>query len=203
MHKRYSDLWRYTISLESRLDECSQYLHPNVDFRANRPPDPDALMGQGDDSDTMMGGDDNDYDSDDGNLNDHTAMAICNLNIPPQSLQVREASALLIIRQCSTIYILVKVEPFTQPSRFPAVAENSDLTYVLVVDGIQPSLHNPALDWSRHLPRDFPLDRPTHDRFVLTFQLTSPKFIIYCTGHWTFFLNFTLPGVFVSYLPFF
>ena len=83
IHECYSDLWRYTIYLESRLDECSQYQHPNVDFRANRPSD-DALLGQEDDSDVMTGGDDNDHGSDDGN--DHT-VAIC--NIPPQNLQVR------------------------------------------------------------------------------------------------------------------
>jgi hypothetical protein len=93
-----------------------------------------------------------------------------------------EASA-AVICQCSTVYILIKIEPFTQPSRFPAIAQNPDLTYVLVVDGVQPSLHNPTLDWSRHLPRDVPLDRPTHDRFVLTFQFTSPIFITYFTGH--------------------
>jgi len=140
LRRGYSEVWQYAEYLESQLDECSQYHHPNVDFRANRPPDHDVLLGQGDDSDVMMGGDDNDQGSDDGN--DFKVMAIC---IPPQSLQV---------------------EPFNQPSRFPAVAENPDETYVLMVDGhhAQPSHYNPNLDWSRHLPSNVPLDRPTHDR---------------------------------------
>jgi hypothetical protein len=83
------------------------------------------------------------------------------------------------------MYVLIKVEPFTQPPRFPALAENPNDTYVLSVDGVQPetSHYNPALDWSRYLPSDIPLDRPTHDKFVLTFQLTSLMFITYSTGH--------------------
>lgn len=88
MHKRVetlrkcnSEVWHYADYLESVLNECH---HPNVDFRARRPPDPDVSLGQEDDSDVMMGGDDNEQGSDDGN--DPTVMAIC---IPPQSLQVR------------------------------------------------------------------------------------------------------------------
>ena len=189
----YSEVWQYAKYLESQLDEC----HSNVDFRASRPPDHDALMSQEDESDIMMGGEDNDQSSDDGN--ESKVMAIC---IPPQSLQV--CWGCFVIRQCLTVYILIKVEPFTQPSRFPAVAENPYETYVLMVDGAQQSHFNPSLDWSRHLPSsNVPLDRPTHDRFVLIFQLTSSIFITYCTGHSTFFLNFSLPGVFAAYLPFF
>ena len=85
MHKRLSEVSQYANYLESLLDECPQYHHRNVDFRAARPPDPDLLLGQEDDSDVMMGRDDSDQgSSDDGN--DSTVMAIC---IPPQSLQVR------------------------------------------------------------------------------------------------------------------
>ena len=81
------------------------------------------------------------------------------------------------------MHILIKVQPFTQPSRFPALAANPDDTYVLSVDGALPSHCDPNLDWSRHLPSNPQLDRPTHDRFVLTFQLTIPMFITYSTGH--------------------
>ena len=84
IHKRNSDIWQYAIHLESLLDECPQYHHLNIDYRALRPPDPDVLLGEEDDSNVMMEGDDNDQGSDDGN--DLTVMAIC---IPPQSLQVR------------------------------------------------------------------------------------------------------------------
>ena len=58
MYKRQSEVWQYANYLESVLDECSQYHHPNVDFRAARPPDPDVLLGQEDDSNVTMGGDD-------------------------------------------------------------------------------------------------------------------------------------------------
>ena len=86
LRKCNSEIWHYAESLETLLDECCQYHHSDVNFRAARPPDPDVLLGQGNDSqaDAMMGGDDNDQDSDDGN--DPTAMAI---SIPLQSLQVR------------------------------------------------------------------------------------------------------------------
>ena len=81
------------------------------------------------------------------------------------------------------MHILIKVEPFTQPSRFPALAENPDDTYVLFLDGVLPSHCNPTLEWSRHLAPNPLLDRQSHDRFVLTFQLTISMFITYSTGH--------------------
>ena len=79
-----AEAYHYADYLESLLDNCHQYHHANVNFRACRPPDPDVSLGQEEDSDFAMGGDDNDQVSDDGN--DPTVMAIC---IPPQSLQVR------------------------------------------------------------------------------------------------------------------
>ena len=82
--KRYLEVRQYAKYLESQLDVCSQYHHPNVDFRANRPQEYDALLGKEDDSDIMMGRDDNDQNSDIGI--DSKVMAI---SIPPQSLQVR------------------------------------------------------------------------------------------------------------------
>ena len=83
LRKCYSEVWQYTEYLELQLDDCSQYHHPNLDFRANRPPDHDVLLRLEDDSDVMMGGDENDQGSDDGA--DPMVMAI---SIPPQSLQV-------------------------------------------------------------------------------------------------------------------
>jgi hypothetical protein len=85
LRKCCSEVWQYVEYLESRLDECSQYHHPNVDYRANRPPKHDVLLGQEDDSDIMIEDDKDQLEgSDDGN--DSKVMAI---SIPPQSLQVR------------------------------------------------------------------------------------------------------------------
>ena len=118
MHKRESDIWRYTNYLESLLDECSQHQHPNFDFRAVRPPDPEVLVGQeddsdvdnydqgkddGDDFDAMKRGDDNDQgcdDVDDSDIkeggddnsqgsDDGNDPTLMAISIPPQSLQVR------------------------------------------------------------------------------------------------------------------
>ena len=82
------------------------------------------------------------------------------------------------------MYVLIKVEPFTMPSRFPALAENPDDTYVLQLEGVHESHCNPSLDWSRYLAPNVPvpLDRKIHDRSVLTSQLTRPLFITYSTG---------------------
>ena len=84
LRKCNSEIWQYAEYLESQLDECRQYHHPDVDFRAARPPDPDVLLGQENDLNDMMKGDDNEQSSDD--WIDPTVMAHC---IPPQSLQVR------------------------------------------------------------------------------------------------------------------
>ena len=84
LRKSYSEVLRYAEYLESQLDDCSKYHHPNVDFRANRPTDHDVLPRREDDFDIMMGGDDNDRGSDD--EADPMVMAI---SIPPQCLVVR------------------------------------------------------------------------------------------------------------------
>jgi hypothetical protein len=64
---------------------------------------------------------------------------------------------------------LIEVDPFTQPT---TLTEKLDDTYVLLVDGVESSNYNAALDWSRHLATsDIPLDRPSHDKFVFTLQL--------------------------------
>lgn len=77
------------------------------------------------------------------------------------------------------MYVTYKVEPFALPSRFPALAENPDDTYVLLVDGVQSSHYNPAFDWSRHLPPNAQLDRPSHDRSVLTLPLVGTTLMTY------------------------
>lgn len=134
LRKRLAEFRNYADQLESRLKDCPQ--HRNTDFRASRPSDSDGLMDDVVEPDFDI----NDQGSDDASGNDPAVMAIC---IPPQRLQV---------------------EPFTQPSRFPALAQNPADTYVLQVDGVDPSHCNPALDWSRHLPSTIPLDRPSHDK---------------------------------------
>ena len=67
--RKYSaDIYGYAEHLESLLDDCRrQFHHPNVDYRATRPPDPDILL------------DDNEQGSNDGY--NPTVMVIC---IPPQ-----------------------------------------------------------------------------------------------------------------------
>jgi len=51
------------------------------------------------------------------------------------------------------------------PSRFPAIVENPDATYVLLT-GDDDRHYNPDLDWSRYLPTAVPLDRRSHDKCV-------------------------------------
>ncbi len=56
-----------------------------------------------------------------------------------------------------------KNEP-TQPSRFPAIAQNPEARYVLLVDNSTEEHFNPDFDWSRYLPDAVPLDRRSHDK---------------------------------------
>lgn len=57
-------------------------------------------------------------------------------------------------------------------SRFPAIAEDPEASYVLLVDGVDTGHYNADFDWSRHLPAVVPLDRKAHDRSVFH---TRPK----------------------------
>ena len=50
------------------------------------------------------------------------------------------------------------------PSRFPAIVEDPDDTYVLLLEGADETHYNPDLDWSRYLPSAVPLDRRGHDK---------------------------------------
>ena len=87
-----------------------------------------------------------------------------------------ESSAFLVICQCLTIHILIKVELFTQPSQFPDLVENPDDT--CPIRG-----RCPAKPLRFYLLSNVPLDRPSHDRFVFTFQLTRP---VSCALYTTF-----------------
>ena len=58
--------------------------------------------------------------------------------------------------------------PSDRASRFPAIAQNSDANYVLMVDGVSEKHRNPRFDWSRYLPHEVPLDRKSHDRYEIS-----------------------------------
>ncbi|KAF8802030.1 hypothetical protein BYT27DRAFT_6777102 [Phlegmacium glaucopus] len=159
MHKRVEtlrqcvkDFRRYSDHLESLLAECQQHhqQHRNIDFRASRPLDPEGLLDV-----PTPDFDFTDQGSDDGG--DPAVMSIC---IPTRSLQVQDGGGTL---HHGTTAPFRFVE-FTPPSRFPALAADPDGTYVLLVEGADPSHYNPAFDWSRHLPSAVPLDRRSHDK---------------------------------------
>ncbi|PPQ92012.1 hypothetical protein CVT25_004869 [Psilocybe cyanescens] len=171
LHKRAENLAlrnneyrKYADYLESLLDECHQdyHSHRNVDFRASRPSETDVLVGSSTDlldhdfDFSVLGNEENDLSSDNGD----PTKEIC---IPTQSLKIEEGG--LIHHYGNTApFRFESLEVPSQPSRFPALAENPDATYVLVVDGVNDDFCNPDFDWSRHLPTAVPLDRRSHDK---------------------------------------
>jgi len=54
-------------------------------------------------------------------------------------------------------------QPPPMASRFPAIAEDSDLTYILLVG--DDTNYNPHFNWSCYLPSAVALDRGFHDRY--------------------------------------
>ncbi|KAF8152932.1 hypothetical protein B0H34DRAFT_677166 [Crassisporium funariophilum] len=168
LHKRAEEYRKYADYLESLLDQCQQHhhQHQSFDFRASRPSDNDGLLGPPQDAldndfdYTIMGADDGDMSSDSGN--DPTVKAIC---LPAQSLKIEEGGQILH-HEITSPFRFDHPESFQQASRFPALADNPDATYVLMVDGVKESdrNYNPDFDWSRHLPSAVPLDRRSHDR---------------------------------------
>lgn len=187
MHKRAEALqmrameWRrYAENLESVLDKCQHDYHqqPLPDFRASRPPDSDGLLGDVFDQDfdpSLVGPDDADNSSDPGD----PTKELCN---PTQSLKVRvfrntilcaplsaqqlEENGLVHHYGNTAVFRFENIEPprAAPPSRFPALAQNPDATYVLLTDGVPDDHYNPDFDWSRHLPSIVPLDRRSHDK---------------------------------------
>ncbi|KDR76970.1 hypothetical protein GALMADRAFT_95630 [Galerina marginata CBS 339.88] len=170
MHKRAENLRarveeyrQYADKLEGLLDIVQQdYNLPlSVDFRASRPSDNDGLLGSSFDLDH-----DHDYDfsvtvdDNEGSSDSDPTKEIC---LPTQSLKIEEGG--LILHHGNTApFRFEHLELPIQASRFPALADNPDATYVLLVDGVPDEHCNPAFDWSRHLPQAVPLDRRSHDK---------------------------------------
>ena len=64
-----------------------------------------------------------------------------------------------------------------QSSRFPAIAQNPEERYVLLVDDSTEDSYNPDFDWSRYLPTAVPLDRKSHDKAL---DLLFKYFTTFC-----------------------
>ncbi|KIM41300.1 hypothetical protein M413DRAFT_445331 [Hebeloma cylindrosporum] len=172
MHKRAENLSafvgeyrKYADYLESLLESCQQDYHPHhkVDFRASRPSDPDGLLGLSPDmldhdfDYTVMGADDHDGGSDSGS---DPTKEIC---LPAQTLKLEEGG--LIHHYGNTApFRFDHLDLAILTSRFPALAENTQATYVLLVDGVSDDDCSPDFDWSRHLPSAVPLTRRSHDK---------------------------------------
>ncbi|EDR10444.1 uncharacterized protein LACBIDRAFT_325474 [Laccaria bicolor S238N-H82] len=95
--------------------------------------------------------------------NDPTVKELC---IPTRNLNLEEGGFLLAHGNTAVWRFMQVPLPAQGPSRFPAIAENPDATYVLLVDGVDDSHYNPNFDWSRHLPSNVPLDRRSHDKYT-------------------------------------
>jgi hypothetical protein len=195
LHKRAENLGKvvneyrkYTDYLESLLDQQST---GNIDFRALRPAIPDELMGNtsfdAQDADFALDLEQDDAsDSDDAAL--HTRLF--------KGLTVDEGGH--ILHHGETAPFRFRAERLTQPSRFPAIMEDPQVTYILIVDADSEAQYNPDFDWSRHLPSAVPLDRRSHDRYgVLPHLVDMFVLMIQSPEHLTCSSSFSLHGAFV------
>lgn len=156
LKKRLNASEEYNAFLISELERCRRehggggaldnaYLH-------RRPAALDASL---DDVDPTDYGEPEDLDID-------SSQSIHGLIAPIQRLTLLEGGGLITYGSTS-VFRFRPVNLQNVPSRFPAIVENPDDTYVLLLDGVNESHYNPDLDWSRHLPNAVPLDRRMHD----------------------------------------
>ncbi|KJA23958.1 hypothetical protein HYPSUDRAFT_39482 [Hypholoma sublateritium FD-334 SS-4] len=163
LQMRYLEWRRYAEHLESALEKCAHDYHqqPLPDFRAGRPPDSDGVLGDVFDQDfdpSLVAPDDVDNSSDPGD----PTKELCN---PTQSLKLEENGLVQNYGNTAVFrFENIELPRVTPPSRFPALAQNPDATYVLLTDGVPDDHYNPDFDWSRHLPSIVPLDRRSHDK---------------------------------------
>ncbi|RXW20856.1 hypothetical protein EST38_g4998 [Candolleomyces aberdarensis] len=156
LKKRNDALSEYTAFLESLVERCrrdhggtadSAYLH-------RRPDDIEIPL---DDVDPTDYGGQEDEPMDVENHSIHGLIA------PIQRLTLLEGGGLITYGSTS-VFRFRPINIQNVPSRFPAIMENPDETYVLLLDGVDESHYNPDLDWARYLPNAVPLDRRGHDK---------------------------------------
>ncbi|KAF9531094.1 fungal-specific transcription factor domain-containing protein [Crepidotus variabilis] len=151
---------RYADYLESLLDQSlPNHPHQQIDFRAARPADVEGLMGTSFDDDNtefdfVLGEDD--YSQGTEGQVDPTK----ELGLPTQSLKLEDGG---IHYGPTAPFLYGNIESPIQTSRFPAIVQNPQAIYVLIVDEAAEEHYNPDFDWSRHLPTMVPLDRRSHD----------------------------------------
>lgn len=163
MQKNIEALHQYANHLESLLRKCRREHGGNMDtsYLRLRPKDDLNALWVVEDAANYIPEEIGETGVDSDPENDPTVKELC---IPTRNLNLEEGGFLLAHGNTAVWRFMQVPLPAQGPSRFPAIAENPDATYVLLVDGVDDSHYNPNFDWSRHLPSNVPLDRRSHDK---------------------------------------
>ncbi|EDR01153.1 uncharacterized protein LACBIDRAFT_312485 [Laccaria bicolor S238N-H82] len=157
MQKNIEALREYANHLEKLLDKCCREHGGDIDTSYLRLRPTDAMWDMADHiperiEETGAGSD---------SENESPVRELC---IPTRNLNLEEGGFLLAHGNTAVFRFVQVPLPVEGPSRFPAIAENPDATYILLADGVDDSHYNPNFDWSRHLPSNVLLDRRSHDK---------------------------------------
>lgn len=177
LKKRLTASEEYNAYLISELEKCrKEHGGPGLDtsFLQRRPP---ALEGSLDDVDPTDYGGGEDSDTPDVDNSMHGLIAPiqrltvsrygfdCGGTRTERHRQLIEGGGLIAYGSTS-VFRFRPVDIQNIPSRFPAIVEDPDDTYVLLLEGADETHYNPDLDWSRYLPSAVPLDRRGHDKYA-------------------------------------
>ncbi|KAJ7583168.1 hypothetical protein C8J56DRAFT_790809 [Mycena floridula] len=157
MRKRVEALQIYTQLLESKLEICrKEHGISDNSYLQSRP-----QVASTSSAPMVLDIDDGWEDPED------SADVIGLLCAPTENLKVWSTGTgdgdLIYYNLVSPFRFVEKSDSSSGISRFPEIAQNPNLCYVLVVNSADLNYHNPDFDWSRHLPPEVPLDRETHD----------------------------------------
>ncbi|KAJ7507160.1 fungal-specific transcription factor domain-containing protein [Mycena galericulata] len=154
LRKRADSLQAYSDVLEGMVANCvCQDVSSHLPFRPQQPEELDGGDGGSSSSDFI--------DSDEEITQE--------LTVPAQRLKLDKNIGGLLLHGITSPFRLVNRLPHeVSPVE---VVENSNASYVLLVDGVNLSDAHPEIDWSRYLPSEVSLDRMEHDRILdVTFK---------------------------------
>ncbi|KAF9011740.1 hypothetical protein BDQ17DRAFT_1503158 [Cyathus striatus] len=171
LNKRIFVLRDYARRLEQILEACEREhggVHSNsgLSFREmieSRPSDMDQVIAESNDCESTAD------DATNYNFVDELCISTQNLKFSGDST--------LIYHGPTAVFTYASTESDFLTSRFPAIADDPQATYVLITDGVDESHYNPHFDWSRHLPNTVPLIRKEHDKLL---SLTFSFFTSWC-----------------------
>ncbi|KAJ7764577.1 fungal-specific transcription factor domain-containing protein [Mycena maculata] len=161
LRKRADSLQAYSELLEGTLAKCvCQDVSAHFEFRPQQSEELDCADGASSSSEFI--------DSDEEITQE--------LTVPAQRLKLDNNLGGLLLHGITSPFRFINRLPH-EVSPITDVAENSDASYILLVDGVDISDADPDIDWSRYLPPEVVLDRREHDKIL---DLAFKFFTMWC-----------------------